>query len=291
MADKHILHMLSPLRHVSPFDVNMALDAGFDAVLPYAGVSLEEVAGLVQDAIFSRPPQLAIKTGIFIGGRDAIVALDMARAARQAMVPPFGASVFTDPAGAFTTAAAMAAKTARLLPMEGQRVAVFGATGVVGFAAGVIAAQRGARVTLVGHDGVARVARSAAEIGARFGLAVESADGGTAAAQADVLARSDIVFCAGRAGTQILSRAQVAAAAHLLLVCDLNAVPPAGIEGLGARDDGVALAGWTLGIGPLAIGHIKYKTEFALFRRMIEAETPVNADLADAFDVARALVG
>jgi methylene-tetrahydromethanopterin dehydrogenase len=297
MADKHILHMLSPLRHVSPFDVNMALDAGFDAVLPYAGVTLEEVAGLVQDAIFSRPPQLAIKTGIFIGGRDAIAALDMAQAARRAMVPPFVASVFADPAGAFTTAAAMVAKAARLLrerharTLDGLRVAVFGATGVVGFATGVIAARHGAHVTLVGHDGAARVGRAAAEIAARFALAVDSANGGTAAAQADVLAASDVVFCAGRAGTQILSAAQVAAAAYLLVVCDLNVVPPAGIEGLGAHDDGVAVAGRTLGIGPLAIGHIKYKTEFALFRRMIEADTPISADLADAFDVARALVG
>ncbi len=42
MADKHILHMLSPLKHVSPFDVNMALDAGFDAVVPYEQVQLDE---------------------------------------------------------------------------------------------------------------------------------------------------------------------------------------------------------------------------------------------------------
>ena len=34
MADKHILHMVTPIKHISPFDVNMALDAGYDAVLP-----------------------------------------------------------------------------------------------------------------------------------------------------------------------------------------------------------------------------------------------------------------
>ena len=57
MTDKNILHMLTPLKHMSPFDVNMALDAGYDAVLPYADVTLEEVTTLVQDAIFSRPPK------------------------------------------------------------------------------------------------------------------------------------------------------------------------------------------------------------------------------------------
>ena len=28
---KNILHMITPLAHMSPFDVNMALDAGYDA--------------------------------------------------------------------------------------------------------------------------------------------------------------------------------------------------------------------------------------------------------------------
>ncbi len=38
MAAKFILHMITPLKHMSPFDVNMALDAGFDSVLPYTNV-------------------------------------------------------------------------------------------------------------------------------------------------------------------------------------------------------------------------------------------------------------
>src|SRR5579875_3159317 len=109
VADKHILHMLTPLRHISPFDVNMALDAGYDAVVPYTDVQLAEVTGLVQDAMFSRPPKVGIRTGVFFGGRQAIAALDMLAAAKKALVPPFGVSSFADPAGSFTTAAAMVA--------------------------------------------------------------------------------------------------------------------------------------------------------------------------------------
>src|SRR5947209_749382 len=84
MASKFILHMITPLKHMSPFDVNMALDAGFDAVLPYTNVDAKEVTGLVQDAMFSRPPQDAVRTGIFIGGKDAILALDMLESAKKA---------------------------------------------------------------------------------------------------------------------------------------------------------------------------------------------------------------
>src|SRR5579871_2540095 len=77
MADKNILHMLTPTKHTSPFDVNIALDAGFDAVLTYDNVTLDEVTGLVQDAIFSRPPKVGARTGMFFGGKNASVALDM----------------------------------------------------------------------------------------------------------------------------------------------------------------------------------------------------------------------
>ncbi len=34
MARKNILHMITPLRQMSPFDVNMAVDAGYDVVVP-----------------------------------------------------------------------------------------------------------------------------------------------------------------------------------------------------------------------------------------------------------------
>jgi len=121
MARKHILHMLTPLKHMSPFDVNMALDAGFDAVVPYVDVSLGEVTGLVQDAIFSRPPDAGVDTGIFIAGKDAPLALDMFDVAKKAMVPPFKISVFADPAGSFTTAAAMVAKVEKLLEKKFER--------------------------------------------------------------------------------------------------------------------------------------------------------------------------
>ena len=118
MTDKHILHMLTPLKHMSPFDVNMALDAGYDAAIAYTNVTLEEVGGLVQDAIFSRPPKTGVRTGMFIGGKNAILALDMLAAAKKALVPPFGISFFADPAGSFTTAAAMVACVEKTLDRQ-----------------------------------------------------------------------------------------------------------------------------------------------------------------------------
>ena len=296
MADKHILHMLSPLKHASPFDVNMALDAGFDAVLPYEGVGLDDVTGLVQDAIFSRPPKSAVRTGVFIGGKDAILALDMMNRAKAAMVPPFIISLFADPAGSFTTAAAMVARAERVLKaklgreLRGLRLAVFGATGVVGFASAVIAALEGMEVTLVGYDGPDRVSRSAGEIDRRFKAKVGFADGSTEEKKATILQNADVAFCAGKAGVQVLSANQVASS-PLLLVADVNAVPPMGVEGLDVQADGAPLGGGkTLGLGALAIGQTKYGTEIGLFQRMIGAAKPVSYDFRDAFALARELV-
>jgi methylene-tetrahydromethanopterin dehydrogenase len=296
MSEKFILHMLTPLKHMSPFDVNMALDAGYDAVAPYTGVKLDEVAPLVQDAIFSRPPKLGVRTGIFIAGKDAILALDMLRAAKAARTPPFEVSLFADPAGSFTTAAAMIACVEKLLrerkqrSLQGLRIAIFGATGVVGFSSAVIAAREGAHVTLVGHDGVERVARSAAEIKQRFQLQVAVADGASEDKKMAVLLESEAVLCAGRAGVRILSRAQISGAKRLLLAADVNAVPPSGVEGVDVMANGVELTpGGALGVGALAIGNIKYRTESGLFKAMIAAPKPVCFDFQGAFALAREL--
>ncbi len=262
---KNILHMMTPLAHMSPFDVNMALDAGYDATIPYANVSVKEITGLVQDAMFSRSPRDAARTGVFIAGKDAFLALDMLDAAAQALLKPFEISLFADPAGSFTTAAAMIAvveKTLREKKNRGLRsaaISIFGATGVVGTASGVIAALEGASVTLVGYDGTERVARHAAGIKRRFGVDLAVADGSTREKRTAILESTEVALCAAKAGVQVLDAAQITATAKLLVAADVNAVPPLGIEGLELHANGGALRdSGALGIGALAIGNVKY---------------------------------
>ena len=89
---KSILHFVTPLKNVSPFDVNMATDAGFDVIVPYSDVDLKEVAGLVQDAIFSRAPQDGRHTAVLIGGREPLLAIDMLEAARTRWCRPISRS-------------------------------------------------------------------------------------------------------------------------------------------------------------------------------------------------------
>jgi methylene-tetrahydromethanopterin dehydrogenase len=292
VATKNILHMLTPLRHMSPFDVNMALDAGFDSVTPYSGVTLDDIAPLVQDAMFSRSPRDAVRTAVFIGGKDAGLALDMMDRLRETLLKPFEISAFADPAGSFTTAAAMVACVEKLLKqkkaklLSQTKIVIFGATGPTGYTSGVIAAMEGAEVTLAARD-ASRMKAKADEIKQRFGLDVHAVQAKTPEEISSALAGKEVALCAAAAGVQVLSATMLAAAKSLLVCADVNAVPPAGIEGLDLHANGAELIGGSLGIGPLAVGDVKYKTESGLFQRMANSATAVSLDFRDAFGHAR----
>jgi len=299
MEKPFILHMLTPGTNVSPFDVNMALDAGFNAVIPYTGVTLEEVTALVQDAIFSRGPKGVKHTGVFIGGRDIGLAADMLKRTRQSMVPPFEVSVFADPSGAFTTAAAMVAAIERQLrrahntTLKDKSVVVLGGTGPVGAVAAVLAANDGAKARIASSRDIANARSTADDCNARYGTALEGMEASSQALMNALMQDAEVVLATSKAGVQVLKAKHLAAAPRLLVAADVNAVPPAGIEGIGLMDDGVPLSTAsprTVGIGPLAIGDIKYRTMQMLFAQMLHAEKPVYLDFRDAFEAARKVV-
>jgi methylene-tetrahydromethanopterin dehydrogenase len=175
---------------------------------------------------------------------------------------------------------------------NGLPVAVFGATGVVGFSAAAISALEGAKVVLAGYDGPARVEKASAEIERRFGVRTEFADASSEEKKQEVLDAAEVVFTAAKAGLRVLSKEQIANAKRLLIAADVNAVPPSGIEGLKVTAAGEPIGDTkVLGVGPLTIGAVKYKAEFGLFKRMIEATKPVKLDFREAFAFAKDVAG
>jgi len=295
MSKPLILHMITTAKNLSPFDVNMAVDAGWTTVIPYTQVETAEVPGLVQDAIFSRGPKGVRRTGLFIGGRDIDDAMNMLQQAQEAMVPPFEISVFADPSGAFTTAAGLVAAVERQLQtvysttLDGLRVLVFGGTGPVGTAASVIAARAGARVSIVGHISDAHPREVVAACKQRYDVELDPADGSSDALKEQLLEDADVVFGTAAAGIQVLSANNLKAARKLKVAGDLNAVPPLGIEGVDLMDDGKVIdnTDGAVGVGALAVGNIKYQVQQALLQDMITAEKPCYLDFQDAFERAR----
>ncbi|MCW5664456.1 MAG: methylenetetrahydromethanopterin dehydrogenase [Piscinibacter sp.] len=297
MERPYILHMFTPGRQMSPFDINMAADAGYQIIVPYCDASLDSITGLTQDAIFSRGPKGVQRTGIFIGGRDALLAADMLERAKNAMVKPFVVSLMADPSGAYTTAAAMVACVEAALKrqgaagLDGQRVVVLGGTGPVGRIAGVIAAQAGAAVWLSSRNGIDVAEQAARETGARFGVTLHGISGGDRAAVRTSIGEADVLLACAAAGVQVVSAEDLGFAKDLKVAADVNAVPPEGIAGVGVMDDARPLAGTAaLGIGALAIGNVKYQTQHRLLVQMREAEKAVRLGFAEAFATARAFL-
>jgi methylene-tetrahydromethanopterin dehydrogenase len=291
-----ILHIFTPARQASPFDVNMAVDAGYQLVVPYADVDLDNVAALTQDAIFSRGPKGVKKTGIFIGGRDVVLANDMLELARKSMFPPFIVSVFADPSGSYTTAAAMVACVERQLrkvhgtTLAGKRVLILGGTGAVGRICGVLCAKSGATVYLCSHSDANRAKETAELLNQRFGVALHGLLIDSPATLRRELGEADIVLATGPPGVQVLSKEDLAAATRLLVAADVNAVPPVGIAGVDVQHDGVPIEGiGAVGIGALAIGNVKYQVQHRLFVRMLEGAEPVFLGFPQALEMAREL--
>ena len=290
-----ILHMFTPGPQMSPFDVNMAADAGYQLIVPYCHVTREGVTSLVQDAIFSRGPKGAARTGLFIGGRDVLLADEMLQAARKAMFPPFQVSLCADPSGAYTTAAAMVACTEAALrqqgsSLEGAQVLLLGGTGPVGRVAAVLCAKHGARAVL-GSRKEASAKEEARLTGERFGVTLQGAGTGSPQDLRAALAEADVVMAVAAPGVQVASEEDLASAKRLRVAVDINAVPPAGVAGLGAQDDGKPLAGTAgIGIGALAVGNVKYQVQHRLLMRMRESDKPLVIGFDEAFAEARAVV-
>jgi methylene-tetrahydromethanopterin dehydrogenase len=295
MEKPYILHMFTPEKNLSPFDVNMALDAGWTSAIPYLHVDLGEVQALVQDAIFSRGPKGVKRTGIFLGGRDAKLAVDMLGTAKKSMVPPFEVSCFADPSGAFTTAAAMVAIVERELQtkfttdLAGKTVLCLGGTGPVGQIAAALSAKAGATVKIIGRQ-LEKSQTIASLVNSEFGAGQINVEGDADANKAELIKSADVVYATGAAGIQLLSAELVASAPQLKVAADVNAVPPAGIAGIDAFHNGAPIEGsgsGAVGVGALAIGNVKYKAQAGLLVRMREAEKPLYLSFDDAFALAR----
>ncbi len=298
MEKRSILHMLDPMPNNSPFDVNMAMDAGFDVLMPYSNVKLDSVYGLTQDAIFSRGPAGVKRTAIFIGGRDLGLAVDMLNASKQAMVPPFEVSVFADPSGAFTTAAALVASVEKQLrekhgkELQDCTALVFGGTGPVGIATGIISSLAGAKTALVDHLSIATAEDVAKAYNRRFACHLTSACAGSETEKAQLIADADIIFCTAKAGIQVLSAAVLKTAVKLKVAGDVNAVPPLGIEGIKRSDSGAPLihavnTQGAVGVGALAVGNVKYRLQNEMLKLMLETDKPLYLDFREAFNKAR----
>jgi len=272
----YILFFLDTDERASPFDICMAYDAGFNVVVPYENVTPENVRKIVQDAIFSRDPKGIKRTCFFIGGKNMEKAEEVLEVARKVMFPPFQTNIIIDPGGAYTTAAAMVAKVEDALEkhnlgdLSTKTCAIFG-TGAVGRVAAILLARLGCRVMIVSinpkrTDGDEYVQKLSKLFREKYGVDVEGVFAPTPEKKLEVLEKADVIFCAPKAGVQVLTKDLLEKVKLVKVIADVNAVPPLGVEGIKLNDDMREITPGIFGIGALTIGKLKHKLEKEILR-------------------------
>jgi hypothetical protein len=281
---KKILIQLDTDQHPSAFDAIAAYDADVDVVVGYGQITAENLADVVQGAIFPRGPDGLANTAFWVGGSKVRDGEAVFKAARKLFFEPFKPSIMLDSDGSNTTAAAAVARVRGAVELKDGRASVIG-VGPVGLRTAELLRREGAEVTMftfppdVMKGGYHRA--SGIPVAQEAGFEVvepESSDELDAA-----LADHAVVFAAGPAGTQILRRSGWAQEG-VRVVVDYSAAEPVGVEGVDRGEDLEEEDG-VLKLGALAVGGPKMKVQKRCVQRMFEAKGTVM-DLEGVYDVA-----
>jgi hypothetical protein len=258
----------------SVFDRVVAVDAGADHVFAYGGVTAENVRDLVHGCIFTRKE--LNRTAIFVGGADIAAGEAVLAAARAAMLPQYGlqVSILLDCNGANTTAAAAVRAADRHLNLADTPALVLGGTGPVGQRVARLLARAGAHVRL-GSRQRERAEAVCENIRKQVsGARVEAVATASSKDAPATLAGRGLVIAAGAAGVVLLPKKHRMTCPTLKVAIDLNAVPPAGIEGVEATDAGVERDG-VICYGALGVGGMKMKVHKAAVAKLFERNDQV----------------
>lgn len=289
MTSPKILFQFDTDTHSSSFDAVVAVDSQVDHLMQYSSVSTDNVVGLVHGAMFTRGPDQLKNTAIFVGGSNVAEGEGLVAKIRSAFFGPIRVSVMLDSNGANTTAAAAVLSAAKHVELSGSRALVLGGTGPVGQRVARLVLGQGGRVVLS-----SRHAQRAAEVCNAIAAKVDSSHRlnpigvDSLVSLREALQQSDIVFACGAAGITLLDEVSLASATHLKVAIDLNAVPPAGIEGIGATDKAVQ-RGTRVDYGAIGVGGLKMKIHRACIASLFQSNDRV-LDAEEIFQVGLSLM-
>jgi len=276
---KRILIQLDCDPQPSTFDSIVAVDAGAEVLLRHGGVTAGTVVPLVHGAMFTRGGADLAATAIFIGGSDVVAAEAVHERVTQTFFGPVRVGTMLDPAGANTTASAAVVAASRHLPLADPasasrlRAVVLGGTGPVGQRVARLLARKGVAVTVASRN-LARATEVCGRIAGVVGDArldpVEMPTGPSAAGPfRAAIAAAELIVSAGAAGVTLLDAAARDVARSARVLIDLNAVPPAGIDGIVAADKAKTERG-VVSYGALGVGGTKMKIHRAAIARLFE---------------------
>lgn len=287
MTRPKILVQLDGDAHPSVFDSVVAVDAGVDQLLRHGAVEPTEVRDLVHGAMFTRGPQDLHNTAIFIGGSDVSVGENLLNQVKQCFFGPMRVSVMLDANGANTTAAAAVLAARGHLELKDCQAVVLAGTGPVGQRATRLLAAEGAHVR-VGSRSVDR-AQAVCDAVSELVRGAQLSPHATVSREelSAALEGATLVISAGAAGVELLPKSVREQFDPLQVAIDLNAVAPAGIEGIAVTDKAAEQNG-TICYGAVGVGGMKMKIHKAALRRLFESND-VILDADEIYELGRNL--
>ena len=272
----------------SSFDSIVAIDAGVEQLLRYGNVQADSIEPLVHGAMFTRGGEDLKSTAIFIGGSDVTAAEELMNAACKAFFGPVRVSIMLDANGCNTTASAAVVAASRHLGLEGSKAIVLGGTGPVGRRVAQLLALDGANVTLTSRSRE-RAEKAGLEISQKLDsdIHIEAISSESIQSDISILEDRQIIISCGAPGVELLSEQQIKALPNLAVAIDLNAVPPAGLGGIGVMDKAKPI-GNGVGYGAIGVGGLKMKTHRAAIASLFESNDK-RLDAAEIYEIAKNL--
>ena len=276
---KKLLFQLDTDEIPSIFDTVVGYDGGADHITCISGVTSENIAKIVQGAIYTRPPKHKKNTALFVTGSNMEKGIAVFYAIFKHFIDDFRVSVMLDSNGSNTTAATAVAHIRKYSPIAGKKAVILAGTGPVGQRAGVMLAKEGAQVVLTSrsHEKGEAVCRA---ISRSFDLELQAAVVTDAVSTDAVIDGAHFVLATGAAGYRLLGEEVWRNHPSIEILADVNVTPPLGIQGIDVMDKATERHG-RLCFGGIGLGSFKLQLQRACIAGLFER----NDRIFDALEI------
>ena len=278
---KKLLYQFDTDTTVSVFDSVVAYDGGADQVTGVGNVNPQNVLAMVDGCIYTRAPKDKQFTAIFVGGSSLTEGQAVFDAIKKRFFSNFRVSVMFDSNGSNTTAAAAVANIVNTCDVSGKKAVILGGTGPVGQRAAALLSLEKADVFITSRS-IEKAEQISAEINERFDTNVKALPGGTNDERVASISGASIVMATGASGVVLLNKKDWIESQSLEVVCDANAMPPLGIEGVELNDKAKEIGG-KKAFGAIGFGGLKISVHRECVSRLFHS----NDGVFDAEEIYR----
>jgi len=278
---KKLLYQFDTDTTASVFDSVVAYDGGADQVTGVGNVNPQNVLAMVDGCIYTRAPKDKQFTAIFVGGSSLTEGQAVFDAIKKRFFSNFRVSVMFDSNGSNTTAAAAVANIVNTCDVLGKKAVILGGTGPVGQRAAALLSLEKADVFITSRS-IEKAEQISAEINERFDTNVKALPGGTNDERVASISGASIVMATGASGVVLLNKKDWIESQSIEVVCDANAMPPLGIEGVELNDRAKEISG-KKAFGAIGFGGLKISVHRECVSRLFHS----NDGIFDAEEIYR----